>query len=82
MLTDPSVDLSSKEEISKFLKDFFDANKKTRFNAKSIHASEESSVIHFELAIGDKLYHGTDVIEWGDKKITRLQAYLTECAYE
>ena len=82
MLTDPSVDLSSKEEISKFLKDFFDANKKTRFNAKSIHASEESSVIHFELAIGDKLYHGTDVIEWGDKKIIRLQAYLTECAYE
>jgi len=82
LLTDSSVDLSGKKQIGEFLKDFFGSNLETRFTAKSIHASEESSVIHFELAIGDKLFHGTDVIEWRDKKITKLQAYLTEVAYE
>jgi len=82
VLTDPSVELSSREKISEFLKSFFHSNQETRFTAKSIHASEESSVIHFELAIGEKLYHGTDVIQWADKKIVKLQAYLTEVAYE
>jgi len=82
VLIDPSVNLSSKEQISKFLEDFFRSNQETRFTANSIHTSVDSSVIHFELAIGDKLYHGTDVIEWLDNKITKLQAYLTEVPYE
>ena len=82
LLFDPLVKLSGKNEIRSFLEEFFSANKEISFASKSILAHESSSVIHFQLAVGSKLYQGADVIQWADGKITKLQAYLTLVAHE
>lgn len=82
LLSDPLVELSGKKEIQHFLEDFFHTNKEISFASKSIHASDSSSIIHFELTIGKKIFEGTDVIQWADGKITKLQAYLTQVANE
>lgn len=81
-LSDPSVNLNGKQEITKFLVSFFKTYGSTSFIKKSVHASDEISIIHFDLTVDGTLYQGTDVIQWENEKIKKLEAYLTEVSYD
>lgn len=75
-LTDPSVDLSGREDVETFVAELFKSFAQLSFEPKKIIAEQHSSVIEFDLALDGKLLAGADVIEWVDQQIHTLRAYL------
>ena len=78
-LTDPEVTaLTPKSDVLEYLKELFDQNADLRFEAHTVFVDGNSSVIHFTLSLGAKVFDGVDIITWENQKMTSLTAYLTK----
>ena len=51
-------------------------NEKLSFSAKNVFVDGETSIIEFELLLGDSNLKGVDIIQWKDGKMQELRAYL------
>jgi bifunctional N-acetylglucosamine-1-phosphate-uridyltransferase/glucosamine-1-phosphate-acetyltransferase GlmU-like protein len=76
ILVDPNVELSGASAIKEFLIELFSSINNFSFIEKDIIASEDKSVIEFELSIDEKTLVGADIVRWRSGKIIALNAYL------
>lgn len=77
-LTDPAVrNLNPRDKVIDYIQNLFSGDA-FRFEAKTILADGDHSVIEFELVLNDKKLQGLDLIEWKDGLIVNLRAHLTE----
>ncbi len=76
-LEDPVVKrIEGKDKAIEAIKGIFDSCEKLTFKAKNIYVDGETSIIEFILTLDDTTLTGTDIIEWEDKKMKELRAYL------
>jgi dTDP-glucose pyrophosphorylase len=76
-LEDPTIKrLEGKQAVLDYIKGIFDANVDLSFHARNIIVDESLSVIEFGLDIAGQKLKGTDVIEWKNRKMKELRAYL------
>jgi len=76
-LIDPANHLIGHENIRSMLINLFSETKVLEFNALSVLAEQDKSVIEFELKLDDKMLRGVDIIHWNNKgHIVKLNAYL------
>jgi hypothetical protein len=73
-LKDPSNEFFNKSQFQSFLEVFFEND--ISFSAKQIMCEGNTSVIHFDLKVNDKILNGVDIIKWEDGKMVSLIAYL------
>lgn len=77
VLEDPVVKrIEGKEECLKAIENIFKNCNKLSFSAKNIFQDKNITFIEFILILDDIRLEGVDIIEWHDKKIVELRAYL------
>lgn len=76
-LEDPVVKrIEGKEESLKAISNIFEENDSVSFSAKNIFVVGTTSIVEFNLQLGDTILTGVDIIEWENSKMTELRAYL------
>lgn len=76
-LEDPVVKrIEGKEKVLEAVKGIFDSCTTLDFSAKNIYQDDQTTIIEFTLKLDDTILTGTDIIEWEDKKMKELRAYL------
>jgi hypothetical protein len=75
-LTDPAGTFRGKVAVLEYILGIWSQFAYLNFEGRHIFVDSPYSVIEFSLALGDKNFVGTDVIEWKEGKIFALRAYL------
>lgn len=76
-LIDPHVKiLNVKSDALDYIKKLFESNKDLSFVANNIYVDGNISIIEFTLNLGQKNYNGVDIIQWKDRKMVSMRAYL------
>jgi ketosteroid isomerase-like protein len=68
--------IEGRDKIIEMIHGLFSQTKNLSFTAKNIFVDGENSIIEFVLKLDDKVLQGVDVIEWRERKIKELRAYL------
>ena len=78
VFTDPSVkNLKPKAAILEFFRVTFEATQGTlKFKIVSLIEHENTTVMEFDISIGDDVYSGVDIFEWENGLITGLRGYV------
>jgi len=75
-LEDPGFKrMEGKDKVIDYINDIFKTHH-LEFKARKIMVEDQSSLIEFELEIGEQRLKGVDIIEWENQKIKELRAYL------
>jgi hypothetical protein len=79
VLNDPSVNIKGKEPALTYISALFSENIDLKFISRKIIVDSHSSVIEFELILGEQRLIGADIIKWNDdNQMISLNAYLHE----
>lgn len=79
LLHDPSFHSDNHGDVVQFLSTLFTSTAKLEFIAESIVVEDMKSVIVFTLRLDDKVFEGSDYIQWDDDyNMSSLFAYLNE----
>lgn len=77
ILCDPVVKrLEGKEKCLEAIKNIFDSCETLNFRANNIYRDSQTTFIEFILELDGVKLEGVDIIEWRDKKMVELRAYL------
>lgn len=77
ILQDPVVKrIFGKNECLKAIENIFKSANKINFSAKNIYQDKDVTFIEFILTLDSLKLEGVDIIEWKDKKMVELRAYL------
>ena len=78
MLFDPAnpKGVKGKENIINMISDIFKDHDKLSFTDNNIFLDKDTTIIEFELSLGQKKLVGVDIIKWKEGKIKELRAYL------
>lgn len=68
--------VKGKENIINVISDIFKEYDKLSFTSKNIFIDQDTTIIEFELSLGQKKLVGVDIIKWQEEKIKELRAYL------
>jgi ketosteroid isomerase-like protein len=75
-LEDPVVTrVEGKEKALVTIGDLFKIEQ-LKFSARNIYVDGSTSIIEFDLYLGDTHLKGTDIIQWEGEKMLELRAYL------
>lgn len=76
-LEDPVVKrIEGKENVLEAIKGIFNSCTTLTFEAKNIYVDNQTTIIEFILKLDETTLTGTDIIEWDNKKMKELRAYL------
>jgi dTDP-glucose pyrophosphorylase len=76
-LIDPHIrKLNGKSDVIDYIKTLFESNKNLSFLANNIYVDGNNSIIEFILNLDQNNYNGVDIIQWKDRKMVSLRAYL------
>lgn len=79
ILEDPAVKhLEGKQICLNAINELFEKHSKLSFEANKIYQDDDTSFIEFILKLDETNLKGMDIIEWKNKKIVKLRAYLYE----
>jgi len=68
--------VKGKENIINLISDIFKEYDKLNFIHNNIFIDQDTTIIEFELNLGQKKLVGVDIIKWQEGKIEELRAYL------
>ncbi|QNI71224.1 nuclear transport factor 2 family protein [Cyanobium sp. NS01] len=78
-ITDPSVtQLEPRDKAIEYIRGLFMSNSVLSFQALDIIVGDDITALHFALSLGEERYHGIDLINWKQDKISSILAYLTK----
>jgi limonene-1,2-epoxide hydrolase len=76
-LEDPVVKrIEGKDEVLVAINGIFNSCTTLDFEAKNIYKDNQTTIIEFILKLDDTILTGIDIIEWENKKMKELRAYL------
>lgn len=76
-LEDPVVKrIEGRQKVLEAIKGIFDSCNTLDFIAKNIYVDGNTTIIEFILKLDEAVLTGTDIIEWENKKMKELRAYL------
>jgi hypothetical protein len=78
ILFDPAnpTGVKGKEDIINMISNLFKEYDKLHFTDNNIFIDKDTTIIEFELNLGQKKLVGVDIIKWQEKKVKELRAYL------
>jgi predicted TIM-barrel fold metal-dependent hydrolase len=79
VLEDPAGRFVGRAAAADYMHDIFAAHPNLSLKLNRVHvAPPATTILEFQLTLGDKCLLGTDVIEWKDDRMVSLRAVLHE----